>query len=79
MLGWDIFCGWGGGAVFLHPVTQNLSTGGTIFLSKLPYSPCLTTHWSGWTEHTGEWLIFLATAQFEAVRQNKIQPQESKS
>jgi hypothetical protein len=25
------FCGWGGGAIALHQVTQNLGAGGTIF------------------------------------------------
>jgi hypothetical protein len=32
------------------------------------YCTVLTTHWSRWTAHTGKWLIFLATDQFEAVR-----------
>jgi hypothetical protein len=30
-----VFCGWGCGAIALHQVTQNLGTGGTIFLVQV--------------------------------------------
>jgi hypothetical protein len=38
------------------------------FQLRLLHFTCLTTHWSGWSGHADQWLIFLAIAQFEAVR-----------
>jgi hypothetical protein len=38
----------------------------------LPYLSCLTTHCSGWPQHTDERLILRATAKFDNVRQNQL-------
>jgi hypothetical protein len=55
------------GAIATKNITQNIGTGGTIFLVEWLGFPCLTTHRSGWPQHSSQRLILRATAKFDNV------------